>query len=214
MPFASSVVGSLNQSLQTRQCVRLVAGRGSDAYFARNCRELRRERLREAGGREVLAAGVGVQGHLEALVVVARGARVRERRVGEDVRREARAGPVGHRAARRAVGEVLVEAPGRAAARRDRRPCPTSTALSERGKYQKRGSGLRWRFIVSIRLASRRCCSSACGIETLSRFDPVGHRDAAEQLVRADRERGRRATGPPRRGCPGACTRPSARGRT
>ena len=36
MPFASSVVGSVNQSLQTRQCVRFVAGLGSDAYLARN----------------------------------------------------------------------------------------------------------------------------------------------------------------------------------
>ena len=33
------------------------------------------------------------------------------------------------------------------------------------------------------RLASRRCCSSACGIATLAKFDPVGE----EQVVGADR---------------------------
>ena len=50
----------------------------------------------------------------------------------------------------------------------------TTTALSLRGKYQKRGSGLRSRFTWRIRFASRRCCSSACGIATLSRFTQSG----------------------------------------
>ena len=53
-------------------------------------------------------------------------------------------------------------------------PVMTTTAFSPRGKYQKRGSGLRSRFIWPIRLASRRCCSSACGIATLLRSTQSG----------------------------------------
>ena len=45
-----------------------------------------------------------------------------------------------------------------------------TTALRSRGKYQNRGSGFLSRFITWIRLASNRCCSSACGIATLLRL--------------------------------------------
>jgi hypothetical protein len=38
----------------------------------------------------------------------------------------------------------------------------TTAAFNPRGKYQKRGSGVE---LISVtRFASRRCCSSACGI--------------------------------------------------
>ena len=50
----------------------------------------------------------------------------------------------------------------------------TTTAFLPRGKYQNRGSGLRSAFIFRTRLASSRCCSSACGIATLVRFTQSG----------------------------------------
>ena len=55
-------------------------------------------------------------------------------------------------------------------------PVSTTAAFPPRGRYQKRGSGVRSRFICVMRLASRRCCSSACGIATLLRSQPVGRR--------------------------------------
>ena len=81
-----------------------------------NCGELRRvEGLAADAGGAVRAVGVGVQGDLEALAVVGGGLRVGERRAGIDVGGAAHALPVGDRAARRAVGLVLVEAPAGAA---------------------------------------------------------------------------------------------------
>ena len=67
-------------------------------------------------------------------------------------------------------------------------PVITTAAFSPRGRNQKRGSGLRSRFICSIRFASRRCCSSACGIATLSRFTQSGWTSPAWR-----RRRGRRS---------------------
>ncbi len=48
-------------------------------------------------------------------------------------------------------------------------PVMTTTAFSPRGRYQKRGIGLRSRAIVVTRFASKRCCSSACGMCILLR---------------------------------------------
>src|SRR4051794_7136341 len=48
-------------------------------------------------------------------------------------------------------------------------PVATTTAFLPRGKYHSRGNGLRLRDIVSIKLASKRCCSSACGTATFER---------------------------------------------
>ena len=49
-------------------------------------------------------------------------------------------------------------------------PVATMAALWVPGKYQNRGSGSRSRTITVRRLASRRCCSSACGTCTLERL--------------------------------------------
>ena len=66
-----------------------------------------------------------------------------------------------------------------------RRPCSRS------GRYQRRGTGLRSSPIKVTRLASRRCCSSACGIATLSRSTQSGCRSPRlgpeEQVVGPDR---------------------------
>ena len=62
----------------------------------------------------------------------------------------------------------------------------TITALRPPGRYQKRGSGRRARCISWTTFASRRCCSSACGMATRSRSTYVGE----EEVVRPD---GRRA---------------------
>ena len=70
-------------------------------------------------------------------------------------------------------------------------PVITIAAFASRGRNQKRGSGLRSTFIRSIRFVSRRCCSSACGIWTLSRLTQSGCSSsflaAEEEVIRADR---------------------------
>ena len=53
-------------------------------------------------------------------------------------------------------------------------PVMTTTARSPRGKYQKRGIGMRSALMCVMRFASSRCCSSACGIATLLRFTQSG----------------------------------------
>ena len=49
-----------------------------------------------------------------------------------------------------------------------------TTALKPLGKYQKRGKGFFVAFIWRIRLANNRCCSSACGMDTLLKLTQSG----------------------------------------
>ena len=69
-------------------------------------------------------------------------------------------------------------------------PVITTAAFSLRGRYQKRGIGFRSRLIVSIRFASRRCCSSACGMSILVVSSQSGWTSPAlraeEEVVGAD----------------------------
>ena len=158
-----------------------------------------------------------VQRDLEALRRVGGGLRVRERRVRVDVRRRAHALPVGDRAAGRAGGHVA----GRSG-RRCRRcawssPVITTAAFSPRGRYQKRGSGVRSRVHQRDQVRQQPLLLVGLRDRDLVQVDPVGLQvaglGAEEQVVRAGRRRCRRDPGRPRPGCPGACRRPSARGR-
>src|SRR5215510_14458407 len=56
----------------------------------------------------------------------------------------------------------------------------TTAARWPFGRYQKRGSGLRSRSMTVMRLASRRCCSSACGMATLFRSTQLACGSLAE----------------------------------
>jgi hypothetical protein len=53
-------------------------------------------------------------------------------------------------------------------------PVITIAALKSWGKYQKRGIGLRSLERSVTRFASRRCCSSACGIGSLPTLTQSG----------------------------------------
>ena len=53
-------------------------------------------------------------------------------------------------------------------------PVMITAALTPRGKYQNRGIGFLSAVSTPSRLASRRCCSSACGMATLLRSTQFG----------------------------------------
>ena len=99
---------------------------------------------------------------------------VGDRGVRVDVGGAAHALPVGDRAAARAVGLDTGRSAPPVPPLPWSSPVITTAAFSSRGRNQNRGSGFRSGFICPIRLASRRCCSSACGIATLSRSTQSG----------------------------------------
>src|SRR5690242_21220502 len=53
-------------------------------------------------------------------------------------------------------------------------PVEITTAAAPPGRYQNFGSGLVFRLTYSIMFTSSRCCSSACGIDTLDRSTQSG----------------------------------------
>ena len=181
--------------------------------FARSVRELARETRRRAARRRP-----------SAQLVVSRwsesskpGSAPRpatspaDRRAGVQVRRRADALPVGDGAAGgRSAPSNPVELRRRAALVAWSSPVMTTAAFSPRGRYQKRGIGRASSDICVIRFASRRCCSSACGIRMFAKSTQLGKNRSLE------RSAGRppsRSIARPAPGCPGA-SRPRSAARS
>ena len=211
----------LGRPVAPRDAVRAVGRRRGDGSGtgAANCGELV---VVEVGSSD---AGVqsaqpvfDVQRDLEALRPCSAAAwALRERRVRIDVRRRR-----GRTPSRRPSSRPGCAPCSWSKRRRCRRcawssPVMTTTAFSPRGKYQKRGSGLRSAFIVHDQVREQPLLLVGLRDRDLVEVDPVGLSPGWRR--RTGRRSGsgrlrRRAPGRPTPGCPGGCRRPSARGRT
>ena len=171
------------------QCVRLVDGSRHGRIFGVPVGELCAVRVCERRRRPVGAAGRDVQADLEPLPRTWPPG-VGQRRARVDVRRAAHALPVrdGNPAGlapscwskRPAVPPLAWSS-----------PVITTTALSPRGKYQKRGSGFLSRSICSDEVGEQALLLVGLRDGDLGEIDPVGlgvaRRRAEEQVVGADR---------------------------
>ena len=141
---------------------------------------------RDRGGRVVPAVRARVDADLEALTRVGRGGRVRQRRARVDVGAEPRAGPVGDRAARRAVGQVLVEPPGGAAV-----AVVVTGADHDRLQTAREVPEAWQRLLVAVhhldQVGQQPLLLVGLRDGDLAQVDPVGRAAAEEHVVGADR---------------------------
>ena len=170
------------------QCVRLVRGAARlGKLLANSARSSGVVRLQRAR-RVVRAPGRDVDADLEALGRVRRRLRVGDRRVRDRCTRWRGCTPSRRRCSLPGLcGAVDVEPPASCRCCAWSSPVITTTAFSPRGKYQKRGSGLRSAFIERDQVRQQPLLFVGLRDGDLVEVHPVGLGAAEEEIVRADR---------------------------